>query len=583
MTSASERYTISYNGEIYNYPSIQRDLTTLGITFKGRSDTEIFLAAIDQWGLNEALQKINGMFAIALWDRKTKELHLIRDRIGKKPLYVGWSGKDFVFASELKAIRNHQQFQPKISQNSLNAYMRFGYMPAPLCIYEGLWMLPPAHRLTISKDDLQSRPDLEKKMQPYWDAFAVMEKSRRNGQAKPDATIITEFEDLLQTCVNDRMLSDVPLGAFLSGGIDSSTIVALMQKQSEQKIKTYSIGFHEEGFDEAVYASKVAAHIGTEHHELYVKAKDSLDIIPRLPEMYDEPFADISAIPTYLVSKFARQSVTVALSGDGGDEMLGGYNRHTTAPKIWKRMRFMPPLVRRAMAETIQLMPTNRLDTLMRKHPQFGTKLHKAASIFGLGTPDEIYMRLISQWDNADTLVPNSTMPPIPVTKDFKMPDGMSFAEQMMFKDALSYLPNNVLTKVDRASMAVSLEARAPLLDTRIFEYVWSLHADAKIRNDAKGKLEGKWLLREILARHVPRELFERPKQGFNSPIGEWLRGPLKEWATDLLNTEKLNAHGLLDTDIIQSTWKNHLDGHGNHATKLWTILMFQAWYEKWM
>jgi len=578
MISASTRYTLSCNGEIYNYLALQKELTALGVRFKGRSDTEILLAAIDQWGLNQALQKINGMFAIALWDRKTQELHLIRDRIGKKPLYVGWSGHDFIFASELKAIQNHKEFQPKINRNNLNAYMRFGYMPAPLCIYEDLWMLPPAHRLTISADDLKTRPKLPTKMQAYWESSTIMSKARTNGQIKQDGQIISEFEDLLQTCIKDRMLSDVPLGAFLSGGIDSSTIVALMQKQSNKKIKTYSIGFHETRFDEANHAAKIATYLGTDHHELYIEAKDSLNLIPQLPNIYDEPFADISAIPTYFVSKFARKSVSVVLSGDGGDEMLGGYNRHTTAPQIWKRMRFMPAPMRKAMAKAIQLMPTSRLDTLMRRHPQFGTRLHKAASIFGLSSEEEIYMRLISQWDNADALVLNSHMPDIPVTQPFKMPEGLSFAEKMMYKDSISYLPNDVLTKIDRASMAVSLEARAPLLDTRIYEYVWGLHVDAKIRGGA-----GKWLLREVLARHIPRELFERPKQGFTVPAGEWLRGPLRDWAENLLNEQTLNQDGYLNAKLTRNIWENHLQGRGEHTGKIWNILMFQAWKERWI
>lgn len=578
MASASNRYMLVYNGEIYNFLELQKQLETLGVSFRGRSDTEIFLAAIEQWGLNEALQKINGMFAIALWDRKQKELHLIRDRMGKKPLYLGWSGKDFIFASELKAIRNHKDFQPKVSQNNLNAYMRYGYMPAPLCIYENMWMLPPAHRITLTQEDISKQSDLQPKMQPYWNHLTKLCDAKDKPNAANEGEIIEEFESLLEKCVQDRMMSDVPLGAFLSGGIDSSSIVALMQKNSTQKIKTYSIGFNEPGYNEAQYAAKVAAHLGTEHHELYLDAKDSRDIIPQLPDMYDEPFADISAIPTYLVSQFARQSVTVALSGDGGDEMLGGYNRHIAAPQIWKRMKFMPAIMRKTMADMIQLMPTNRLDALMRSHPQFGTRLHKAASIFGLASSDEIYMRLISQWDTPSELVLNSNEPEIPLTQNQKFPHPMGFAEQMMFKDALSYLPNSVLTKVDRASMAVSLEARAPLLDTRIYDYVWSLPFNMKIRGQS-----GKYLLREVLARYIPRELFERPKQGFAMPVGEWLKTDLKDWAENLLDEKRLTEDGYLNADIVRKTWKEHQQGQGQHAGKLWNILMFQAWHDKWM
>ena len=578
MASTSNRYMLVYNGEIYNFLDLKKQLEILGTTFRGRSDTEIFLAAIEQWGLNEALQKINGMFAIALWDRKQKELHLIRDRMGKKPLYLGWSGKDLVFASELKSIKYHQDLQPKINQNCLNAYLRFGYMPAPLCIYENMWMLPPAHRITLTQKDIEAQNDLYTKMQPYWNNLTKLSDAKEKPNIADEGEIIEEFENLLEKCVQDRMMSDVPLGAFLSGGIDSSSIVALMQKNSTQKIKTYSIGLNEPGFNEAEYAAKVANHLGTEHHELYLNAKDTCDIIPQLPNMYDEPFADISAIPTYLVSKIARQNVTVALSGDGGDEMLGGYNRHIAAPQIWKRMKFMPTIIRKTMTDMIQLMPTNRLDALMRSHPQFGTRLHKAASIFGLSSTEEIYMRLISQWDNPNDLVLNSREPDIPLTQNQKFPHQMSFAEQMMFKDTLSYLPNSVLTKVDRASMAISLEIRAPLLDTRIYDYVWSLPFNMKIRRQS-----GKYLLREILARYIPRELYQRPKQGFAIPIGKWLKTDLKDWAEDLLNEKRIKEDGYLNADLVNKTWQEHKQGQGQHAGKLWNILMFQAWHDKWM
>jgi len=578
MTSASGRYIIAYNGEIYNYRELQNTLTQHGQVFRGRSDTEVILAAIEQWGLNETLQKLNGMFAIALWDRKSRELHLIRDRMGKKPLYCGWSGTDFVFSSELKAIGNHNQFQPKISQRALSLFMRFGYVTAPYSIYKDIWMLRPGHRLTISESSLKDQPELSHHMQPYWDHLDTLKAARRRSETKPDAVRVEEFEELLGQSVEERMISDVPLGAFLSGGIDSSAVVALMQQRSASPVKTYTIGFHESGFDEAAYAKQVADHLGTDHHELYLKAEDALDVIPSLPQIYDEPFADVSAIPTYLVSKFARESVTVALSGDGGDEMLGGYNRHITAPQIWQRMKLLPRPLRRTLSAIIQSMPGERLDKLMKNHPQFGTRLHKAAAIFGLSSPQDIYMRLLSEWEDIEQLIPGAKEPQIPITAPMQLPGDFTFAEEMMLKDTLSYLPDDILTKVDRASMAVSLEARAPLLDKRIYEHVWSLPLETKIHGG-----HGKWLLREVLARHVPRDLFKRPKQGFTMPVGQWLRGPLRDWAEDLLSEDKLNAHGLLNTEMIRSTWEAHLNKRGEVTGKLWNILMFQAWYESWM
>jgi len=586
MESSSGRYIICYNGEIFRYLEIKKELEKLQISFRGRSDTEVILAAIDHWGLNLALQKIEGMFAFALWDRKDKQLHLVRDRLGKKPLYVGWAGTgkkgSLVFASELKAFHSHPDFKPVINRKALTATMRYGYVPAPLCIYEGVWSLPAGFRLSICADLIEPGSDLENFMQSYWHHLRVIEEQQQKTQNKSDEQTIDEFEDLLGTCVRDRLISDVPLGAFLSGGIDSSTIVALMQKNSSGRVKTYSIGFEESGYDEAGYAQKIATHLGTDHHEHYVSAKDALNVIPNLPDIYDEPFADISQIPTHLISRFARKEVTVALSGDGGDEMLGGYNRHFIGPKIWSKMRLAPQPLRRALGAMITAIPVEKWDKIGRGRPQFGERIHKGASILGLSSQEKIYQKLISQWDAPEDLVIGGSEAITPLTDPKWQPEGLNFelgfAGRMMYWDALSYLSNDILVKVDRASMAVSLEVRAPLLDKRIYDYVWTLPENMKIRNG-----QGKWLLRQVLHRHVPKELTERPKQGFSVPIGSWLRGDLRDWAEDLLDEKRLEQDGYLNAKLIRYIWEDYLAGRGNHASKLWTVLMFQAWKQRWM
>ena len=576
MASHSGRYVIVYNGEFYNYQSVQKELEAAGHKFKGRSDTEVFLTAIEAWGLNRALQKINGMFAFALWDRQEKELHFARDRLGKKPLYIGWSNSgrntQLIFGSELKALRAHDAFQAEMNPQSVGHFMQRGWLEAPHCIYKNVWMLKPAHRMTITLGKFEAGADLSMLMQPYWHPLEIAEQRHNQGKNKSEQAMLEEFEDTLRLCVADRMISDVPLGAFLSGGIDSSAVVAMMQSLSSRPVKTYTIGFEEKGFNEAEHAKAIAAHLGTEHTEHTLSPREALEIIPQLPDMFDEPFADISAIPTYLVSKFARQSVTVALSGDGGDEMLGGYARHIQGPKLWKKMSLMPKILRTPLAKALRSVPVNRWDAIYPSHPQFGSKIHKSAEILALDSEDDIYQRLLSVSDEPALLSPQDLIALPEISAQF------SFAERMMLWDTLTYLPGDVLTKVDRATMAASLEARAPLLDSRIFDFVWTLPENMKIRGGT-----GKYLLREFLARHVPRELFERPKQGFNMPIGEWLRGPLKHWAESLLDERTLKNQGLIDERAIRKIWHAHLDGQGNHAENLWSILMFQAWHQRWM
>lgn len=575
MHSPSGRFVIAFNGEIYNFLELRAALEQQGITFRGRSDTEIMLAAIEQWGLNLALQKFSGMFAFALWDRKERVIHFARDRMGKKPLYIGWAGKSLVFGSELKALRAHPDFTAELNTDSLSLYLRTAYMPAPHSIYKNVWSLKPGCRMSLALDTLAPGSDLRSAMQPYWTAQEAAQQAKSHiNRAVSDQERISQFETLLSQCVEERMMSDVPLGAFLSGGIDSSAVVALMQKLGGQSIRTYTIGFEEAGFNEADYARQVAAHLGTDHHELQVSAKDALEVIPRFSTLYDEPFADISAIPTYLVSRFARRDVTVALSGDGGDEMLGGYNRHVMGPKIHSKTRWMPSLIRHSAAGAVKVLPVHLWNKLLPILPQGGVRLHKMADMLKLDSEADIYRALTSRWQNPQDLLVT------PGIEDMTSPEleGFSFAEKMMIWDTLSYLPDDVLVKVDRASMGASLEARAPLLDKKIFDYVWSLPEDVRIRN---GK--GKWLLREVLARHVPRELFERPKQGFAMPVGDWLRGDLRDWAETLLDEQAMKADGVLNAPAIRAVWNAHLAGRGNYADGLWAVLMYQSWKEKWL
>lgn len=575
MQSQSQRYVIAFNGEIYNHLDLRKPLEAAGIVFRGRSDTETLLAAIEHWGLNQALQKIIGMFAFSLWDKQERQLHFVRDRLGKKPLYVGWAGDALVFGSELKALRAHPDFEARVNRKSLSGYMRFGYCSAPECIYDGVWMLPAGQRLSVNIATLERAENLSASMIAYWDHTRVLSeaKARPITGLESEREIVDGFETLLERCVGDRLISDVPLGAFLSGGIDSSSIVAMMQKQSSHAVKTYSIGFHEAGFDEAVYAKEIAAHLGTDHHEMYISAADALNVIPSLPSMYDEPFSDISAIPTYLVSKFARESVSVALSGDGGDEMLGGYARHIEGPRIWNKARYIPAPLRKALGAGISGVHTQIWDKLNPAHPQFGSRMHKMANMLSQNSREGVYESLLADWQKSPVLGGGNDN-----HLNLAAHDDLKFGEAMMAWDAQGYLPNGILTKVDRASMAVSLEARAPLLDSRIYEYVWRLPAHYKIR-DGKGK----WLLREVLKRHVPTAMFERPKQGFNIPVGDWLRGDLRDWAEDLLSADTLKAHGLLDAGLIRKVWDTHQNGQGNHANALWSVLMFQAWHKKWM
>lgn len=578
MTSPSARYTITFNGEIYNFRALRAELEQAHQhIFKGQSDTEILLAALEYYGLNGTLSRISGMFAFVLWDAQARALHFARDRWGKKPLYIGWAGDMLIFGSELKALMAHPDFARDINRESLTAYMRFGYVPAPLSIFDKVWHVPPGHMLSLDIALLQPGQDISTLFEPYWLAKQALETARLS-LITDETTAKAEFDRLLRACVADRMVADVPLGAFLSGGLDSSLITALMQAQSKEPIKTYTIGFDEPGFNEATHARDIAAHLGTDHHETTLHSDDALALIDRLPEIYDEPFADASALPMCLLSGFARRDVTVALSGDGGDEMLGGYTRHRQAPKIWSLIENTPRHFKIALAAMIRTIPAHRWDALQKHKPQFGAHMYKLAECLDKISEADVYLSLVSTFQKPKTLIHEGREPLIPLVDPTYQPDTLEFAEMMLYWDALSYMNGDILTKVDRATMAYGLEARAPFLDTRIFDFVWRLPLAMKIKN---GK--GKYLLRETLKTYIPERLFERPKQGFSVPIDSWLRGPLKNWAADLLDPDDLRAQGLLHYPHITALWSDHARGRGGGAQKLWTVLMFQHWRRTWL
>lgn len=582
MSSPSGRYVIVYNGEIYNFTDIYSKLEARhNVRFRSRSDTEVLLAAVDLWGVNKALQEINGMYAFALWDRKARELHLVRDRMGKKPLYVGWAAGDFVFGSELKALRKYPGFHGRINHRALAQMLQGAAVAAPETIYDGVWTIPAGHRMTLTQDMLEAGcGDLRMHMAAYWQHLDQVYQARTVPFVGSEEDAVLEFETLLRTCVKERMIADVPLGAFLSGGLDSSLVVAMMQAQQSRPVQTFSVGFDSQGYNEAPYAKAVAEYLGTDHHELSISSADCLQMIEHLPQVYDEPFADISALPTYVVSGFARRMVTVALSGDGGDEMLGGYNRHIQGPELFRRSQVLPRWMRGVVSEAVQSVPVGLLDKFGRGHPQFGMRMHKAARMMQASSARDVYEKLAYAFD-----APPLAIMPHEETGFFDyaswQPDELSAAEKFMYWDSLTYLPNDILVKVDRASMAHGLECRAPLLDARLYQFCWSLPEHMKVRNTPQGR-QGKWLLRQVLAKHVPPRLFERPKQGFTMPIGQWLREDLRDWAENLLDAKTLEAEGLLNARRVRKIWQAHLNGQGYHDQQLWAILMFRAWHQKW-
>lgn len=575
MESSSGRYVITYNGEIYNYRSIRDDLEKIGCRFKGNSDTEVLLTACDRWGLEKTLDQAVGMFAFALWDRATRRLHLVKDRLGKKPLYFGWLGNSFAFASELKALRHHPNWTGRISPDALASYFRLGYVPTPLSIYEGIHKLEPGTIATTSLSDRSVSKIV------YWDAY----KARENTKGDPAQTLegaAAELSSLLHTAVSERLVSDVPLGAFLSGGIDSSTVVAIMQEVSSRPVKTFSIGFREAGYDESPHAEAVAAHLGTDHTSLIVSPSEASDVIPQLPAIFDEPFGDSSAIPTYLVSKLARRDVTVALSGDGGDELFGGYNRHRIIRSVLRFQKVAPQPVLKALTRTLTKVSPHTLDRLGRRVaqiarrgavPEFGSKVHKLAEILEYEDYRLLYERLVSNWQSPDEVVVGGGQV-VSVAQEW--PDLNDPLGEIMLRDLTTYLLDDILVKVDRASMAVGLEARCPLLDHRLVEFALRLPTDLKIR-----KGPSKPILRKVLYDHVPRSLLERPKAGFAIPVGEWVKGPLRGWAEDLLNPNLIKSQGYLNSKKVAAVWSEHQQGRGNHQHRVWALLMFQSWLQR--
>jgi asparagine synthase (glutamine-hydrolysing) len=575
MVSSDGRFVITYNGEVYNYEEIRPELVARGIRFRGHSDTEVMLEAFSAYGVAATIRRLVGMFAIGVWDRRERTLTLVRDRLGIKPLYWAKFGNLFVFGSELKALRACPGWVQRVDRDAVASFTRLNYVPAPHTIYQGVQKLEPGSFLTLPWG---GEPCIER----FWDARAVAREGLANPLRTDERELIDQLEALLRDAVRRRMIADVPLGAFLSGGIDSSTVAALMQAADCGPVKTYTIGFDNQGYDEARHAAAVARHLGTEHTEMTVTAKDALAVIPRLPDMYDEPFADSSQIPTHLVSVMTRRHVTVALSGDGGDEVFAGYNRYRLAAPSWRTLHLLPAPMRRMLANSITAISSDRWSRLLSFVPeklrprQIGDKLHKLAAI--LDAPDEraAYHRLVSHWNPADLVVGAAEHRGVlwdPSITD-QIPD---FLRAMQLLDLVTYLPDDILTKVDRASMAVALEVRVPLLDHRVVEASWRLPRGLMMRNGST-----KWILRQILDRYVPRELIERPKSGFAIPLGEWLRGPLRDWAETLLSERRLSESGLLEPAIVRQHWQEHVAGQHNWQYLLWNVLMFEAWRARW-
>lgn len=578
MVSCDGRIVLAYNGEIYNYREVAEELTRLGVRFRGSSDSEVLVEAIARLGLEATLERLAGMFAFAAWDRADRRLFLARDRLGIKPLYYGWWRDTLLFGSELKAFDGFPGFAPELDRDALTLLLRHCYIPAPHTVWREIRKLPPGHLLECTTAERMAEP------RPYWTAQAAALRSQADPLCVTPAEAVEELERVLSHVVSQHMISDVPLGAFLSGGIDSSTVVALMQAQSRRPVRTFTIGFREDAFDESAHARRVATHLGTDHTELYLSSKDAEGVVPELPDLWDEPFADSSQIPTYLVSRLARSAVTVSLSGDGGDELFGGYTRYSHVQDTWRRFGRGPAWARRLLAAGLRSVPRPLIDgafgAFWRMHrpdrsDPVSEVARRRADQMSFPTFDAFYLHAISHWQRPETVVrgacePRTWIGDENLARDFRDP-----VEYMMMADTLTYLPDDILTKVDRASMAVSLEARVPLLDHRVFELAWRLPLELRVRNGIT-----KWPLREILARHIPRPLFERPKQGFGVPIGEWLRGSLRPWGEDLLSEDRLRRDGVFDPAPIREAWTKHLAGWPLENA-LWAVLMFQAWWER--
>ncbi|WP_368646607.1 asparagine synthase (glutamine-hydrolyzing) [Castellaniella ginsengisoli] len=582
MHSSCGRYVLVFNGEIYNHLDLRAGLGDTGREWRGHSDTETLLACIQSWGLKRTLEQAVGMFALALWDRQRQMLSLARDRLGEKPLYWGWQGDMLLFGSELKALRAHPDFRGTVDRGALALYLRHGYVPTPWSIYQDVFKLPQGQWIDIPLGQGASVAKTAAP-QPFWNFNEIVAQGCAQPFVGDETAAIDALESRLSDTIGQQMLADVPVGAFFSGGIDSTTVVSLMQKLSAKPVRTFTIGFSGSEYDEAAHALAIARHLGTDHMPLLVRPEDALDVIPLLPRMYCEPLSADSQIPLYLISKLARQHVTVALSGDGGDELFGGYNRYLGARRVWLRLQSMPGPVRRACAAFLRSLSPAGWDRLFAfAKPVLpekfrlaipGTKAQKLADVLELDTEMDYFRRLTSHWQDPARVVLGGDEHPALMTSPASQPQADCFEHWMMAMDAQTFLPDEVMAKVDRAAMAASLETRAPLLDHRVVELAWRMPLCMKIRDG-----QGKWLLRQVLYRHVPRELVERPKKGFGIPIDDWLRGPLRSWAEGLLDEDRLRAEGYFDPAPIRMRWRQHVRGSHNWQYQLWPILMFQAW-----
>lgn len=575
MRSPDGRFTIIFNGEVYNFLDLKEELIKRGYHFKSHSDTEVMLASFNEWGVEGACKKFIGMFAFALWDNQENKLFLARDRMGIKPLYFGFQQGILFFGSQPKSFLPHPKFKPEIEQQALSAYFRFNYVPAPLSIFNHIQKLKPGTLRVFNAQGLNEEIC-------FWGLEEIVKQNKglMTTNRLSTSEYIEQLDHLLHDAIRLRMIADVPLGAFLSGGVDSSTVVAIMQAQSLSKVKTFTIGFHEQGYDEAKHAMRVAKHLGTEHYELYLSTEETQKIIPEIPNWCDEPFADVSQIPTFLVSRLARNHVTVSLSGDGGDELFAGYNRYFLGNRLHRLLYFIPMWLRYASSNRLRSVRPNSWEKLsnvlpMKLKPRLlADKMMKLADILACNSNDSFYQSLVSHWDNPRELLPAVDEPTLYPWNSQDVPHELNFIEKMQFMDMLTYLPDDILTKVDRASMAIGLEARVPLLDHRVVEFSWRLPLDLKIR---EGK--GKWLLRQVLHRYVPKALIDRPKMGFGVPIDRWVRGPLRAWAEHYLSEDQLESSGLRP-DLIRHRWQAHLEGRQNWQYALWSVLMYQAWRE---
>ncbi len=582
MVSADGRFVASYNGELYNAAALRLRLAGEGAAFRGGSDTEVLVTAVQRWGLDRALEAIEGMFALALWDVEDRVLHLVRDRFGEKPLYVGWVGRRLAFASELKAFRAIPAFRADLDRDAVAGYLRHNCIPAPATVYRGVAKLPPAHLVSVGVDHPVGVLPVPR---PYWSAGAALDRARRDPLTGSTAELTDRVEQVLAAAVADRVVADVPVGAFLSGGIDSSLVVALMQRTGSSPTRTFTIGFADRAFDESREAAAVADHLGTDHTELLVTDEEATAVLPRLPEIWDEPFGDVSQIPVLLVSQLARTQVTVSLSGDGGDELFAGYNRHAWLERLWHRAAALPDPVRRTAGSALGGIPPGLVDGAARLTSVLptrwqvrtpATKVTKLGKVLAAPGPEEAYLALASHWDDPGLVLGAGSAAASPAPRA-PWPGLPSLTEQLLWMDTTGYLPDDILVKLDRAAMAVSLETRAPFLDRAVFDLAWQLPLDAKLRGGVT-----KWVLRQVLQRYVPAALVDRPKMGFGLPIGPWLRGPLRPWAEELLGERRLSAQGLLDPVPVRRAWQRHLSGRADLGYELWDVLALQAWLDTW-